>query len=67
MIGKILEEKRKELGLTLTEMALRVDTSKQRIEQVEKNVTKNPGGKFCLELSKAYRIPLKTLLENLGE
>jgi transcriptional regulator with XRE-family HTH domain len=66
MIGKMLEDKRLEMGVSLTDMAARLNTTKQRLEQIEKNVTKNPGGAICLELSKQYKIPIKTLLENIG-
>jgi transcriptional regulator with XRE-family HTH domain len=62
----MLQEKREEMGLTLTEMAIKLGTTKQRLEQIEKDVTKNPGGQICLSLSKEYKIPIKTLLENIG-
>lgn len=67
MIGKILEKKRVEMGISLTEMARKLNTSKQRLEQIEKNVTKNPGGIICLKLATEYKIPIITLLKNLGK
>jgi transcriptional regulator with XRE-family HTH domain len=67
MIGKMLEEKRVAMGVEITDMAKQLGTTKQRLEQIEKDVTKNPGGQICLALSKAYKIPIKTLLENIGE
>jgi transcriptional regulator with XRE-family HTH domain len=67
MLGKILEDKRLEMGIKLTEMAKKLGTTKQHLSQIEKGVTVNPGGATCLLLSKHYKIPVKTLLENIGK
>lgn len=67
MIGTMLEKKRESMGVSLPDMAKRLDTTKQRLEQIEKDVTKNPGGITCLKLARQYKIPIRTILQNLGE
>jgi transcriptional regulator with XRE-family HTH domain len=65
MIGEILQKRRTELGITLKDMAATLGTTKQRLEQIEKDVTKNPGLSICRDICKAYKLPMKTLTDNI--
>lgn len=61
-VGERLKELREAAGLTLEEAGKIAGTTKQSASQIEKGVTKVPGGLFLYRWSKHYNVDLEWLI-----
>lgn len=65
--GERLRALREAAGLTLEEAGKIAGTSKQSTSQIEKGVTKVPGGLFLYRWSKHYNVNLEWLITGKGD
>lgn len=65
-IGIYLKEKRKEKGLTLTEVALMLDLSAGYISRIERG-TSNPSREVLNKLCNVYEICINDLIDDNGD
>jgi len=65
--GERLRLLREAAGLTLEEAGKIAGTSKQSVSQIEKGVTKIPGGLFLYRWSKHYNVNLEWLITGKGD
>ena len=65
--GDRLRELREAAGLTLEQAGKIAGTSKQSTSQIEKGVTKVPGGLFLYRWSKHYNVNLEWLITGKGD
>lgn len=66
-IGDRLRELREGAGLTLEQAGKIAGTTKQNTSQIEKGVTKEPGGILLYRWSRHYRVSLEWLITGKGE
>lgn len=64
--GKLIREKRKELGLSLRELARRTGVSHPYLSQLENERNKNPSLEIVIKLSNELELSLSKLLELAG-
>lgn len=65
-VGERLRDLRESAGLKLPEAGAIAGTSKQSVSQIEKGVTKVPGGLFLYRWSKHYGVNLEWLITGKG-
>jgi transcriptional regulator with XRE-family HTH domain len=66
-VGNRLKTLREAADLTLEEAGKIAGTTKQSTSQIEKGVTKAPGGLFLYRWSKHYRVDLEWLITGKGD
>lgn len=65
-VGERLRELRESHGLTLEQAGLIAGTTKQSASQIEKGITKAPGGIFLYRWSRHYGVDLEWLITGKG-
>ncbi|MFZ3577240.1 helix-turn-helix domain-containing protein [Virgibacillus sp. DJP39] len=63
MIGKNIQEIRKQKGLTLSELALRANVSKSYLSNIERNLNMNPSIQIMEKLAKVLGVDLRKLID----
>lgn len=66
-VGQRLQRLREDAGLTLEQAGKIAGTTKQSTSQIEKGITKAPGGLFLYNWSKHYRVNLEWLITGKGD
>lgn len=64
MIGKKIQDLRKEKGLSLTELANRANVSKSYLSSIERNLQQNPSIQFLEKVSKVLNTSVQELIFN---
>lgn len=62
MIGKRIQELRKEKGISLSELAERAEIAKSYLSSIERDLQKNPSIQFLEKVSAALDVPVNQLL-----
>lgn len=65
MVGNYVRERRRELGLTLGEVATLTGVSHQAISQIELGQTRELKGSTAVRLARALEVPLEELLDKI--
>lgn len=63
MIGKRVQELRKERGMSLTELAERAGVAKSYISSLERDIQKNPSIQFLEKIANVLKVPVDRLIE----
>lgn len=63
MIGKRVQQLRKQQGMSLTELAERAGVAKSYISSLERGIQKNPSIQFIEKLAAVLQVPMDTLLD----
>ncbi|WNR43783.1 helix-turn-helix domain-containing protein [Paenibacillus roseipurpureus] len=64
MIGKRVQQLRKEKGLSLTELAERAGVAKSYISSLERDIQKNPSIQFLEKIAAVLKVPLERLIDD---
>lgn len=67
MVGKRISELRKEMGMTLTELAQRAGVAKSYLSNIERDLQKNPSIAFLNKICIVLNIKPSALLGTDGE
>ncbi|NOV00195.1 helix-turn-helix domain-containing protein [Paenibacillus planticolens] len=63
MIGKRVQQLRKEKGLSLTELAERAGVAKSYISSLERDIQKNPSIQFLEKIATVLKVPVERLID----
>lgn len=63
MIGKRVQQLRKEKGLSLTELAERAGVAKSYISSLERDIQKNPSIQFLEKIAAVLKVPVERLID----
>jgi len=63
MIGKRVQQLRKEKGLSLTELAERAGVAKSYISSLERDIQKNPSIQFLEKIAAVLKVSVDRLIE----
>ncbi|OXM85235.1 helix-turn-helix domain-containing protein [Paenibacillus rigui] len=63
MIGKRIQQLRKEKGITLTELAERAGVAKSYISKLERDIQKNPSIQFVEKIASVLNVPMESLID----
>lgn len=63
MIGKRVQQLRKEKGMSLTELAERAGVAKSYISSLERDIQKNPSIQFLEKIATVLRVPVERLID----
>ncbi|MCS7461038.1 helix-turn-helix domain-containing protein [Paenibacillus doosanensis] len=63
MIGKRVQQLRKEKGLSITELAERAGVAKSYISSLERDIQKNPSIQFLEKIAAVLKVPIDSLIE----
>jgi XRE family transcriptional regulator of biofilm formation len=63
MIGKRVQQLRKERGMSLTELAERAGVAKSYISKLERDIQKNPSIQFLEKISAVLSVPVDRLID----
>lgn len=63
MIGKRVQQLRKEKGMSLTELAERAGVAKSYISSLERDIQKNPSIQFLEKIAAVLRVPTEKLID----
>ncbi|MFM1651716.1 helix-turn-helix domain-containing protein [Brevibacillus sp. B_LB10_24] len=63
MIGKRIQQLRKERGLTLSELAERADVAKSYLSSIERDVQSNPSIQFLEKIGAVLNVSVQSLLQ----
>jgi XRE family transcriptional regulator, master regulator for biofilm formation len=63
MIGKRVQELRKERGMSLTELAERAGVAKSYISSLERDIQKNPSIQFLEKIAGVLKVPVDRLID----
>lgn len=64
MIGEVIKQRRRDKGLSLTELADRAGIAKSYLSAIERNIQGNPSIQVLEKISKVLGISVQTLLLN---
>ncbi|OCT11030.1 transcriptional regulator [Paenibacillus pectinilyticus] len=64
MIGKRVQQLRKEKGLSLTELAERAGVAKSYISSLERDIQKNPSIQFLEKIAAVLKVPVDRLIDD---
>ncbi|MFE5321216.1 helix-turn-helix domain-containing protein [Paenibacillus sp. NPDC056579] len=64
MIGKRVQQLRKQKGMSLTELAERAGVAKSYISSLERDIQKNPSIQFIEKIAAVLKVPMDTLLDH---
>lgn len=67
MIGKRVQQLRKEKGLSLTELAERAGVAKSYISSLERDIQKNPSIQFLEKIAAVLKVPVDRLIDDQEE
>lgn len=67
MIGKRVQQLRKEKGLSLTELAERAGVAKSYISSLERDIQKNPSIQFLEKIAAVLKVPVERLIDEQEE
>ncbi|BFT75258.1 MULTISPECIES: helix-turn-helix domain-containing protein [Paenibacillus] len=67
MIGKRVQQLRKEKGLSLTELAERAGVAKSYISSLERDIQKNPSIQFLEKIAAVLKVPVERLIDEQDE
>lgn len=67
MIGKRVQQLRKEKGLSLTELAERAGVAKSYISSLERDIQKNPSIQFLEKIAAVLKVPVERLIDEQNE
>ncbi|GGI46045.1 transcriptional regulator [Paenibacillus marchantiophytorum] len=67
MIGKRVQQLRKEKGLSLTELAERAGVAKSYISSLERDIQKNPSIQFLEKIASVLKVPVERLIDDQEE
>lgn len=62
MIGKKIQELRKEKGLSLSELAERAEIAKSYLSSIERDIQTNPSIQFLEKIASVLDIPINSLI-----
>lgn len=65
-VGEVIREKRKEVNLTLEQLATLLDTTKSYLSRIENNKIERPGIDILKKLSRQLNIDYNTLMIHSG-
>jgi XRE family transcriptional regulator of biofilm formation len=65
MIGKRVQQLRKEKGMSLTELAERAGVAKSYISSLERDIQKNPSIQFLEKIAAVLKVPVDRLIDQL--
>lgn len=63
MIGKRVQQLRKEKGLSLTELAERAGVAKSYVSSLERDIQKNPSIQFLEKIAAVLKVPVERLID----
>lgn len=63
MIGKRVQQLRKEQGMSLTELAERAGVAKSYISSLERDIQKNPSILFLEKIAAVLKVPVERLID----
>src|ERR1700730_4613662 len=63
MIGKRVQQLRKEKGMSLTELAERAGVAKSYISSLERDIQKNPSIQFLEKIAGVLKVPVDRLID----
>ncbi|MNI08855.1 HTH-type transcriptional regulator SinR [compost metagenome] len=63
MIGKRVQQLRKEKGMSLTELAERAGVAKSYISSLERDIQKNPSIQFLEKIAAVLKVPVERLID----
>lgn len=63
MIGKRVQQLRKEKGISLTELAERAGVAKSYISNLERDIQKNPSIHFIEKIAGVLKVPIESLID----
>lgn len=63
MIGKRVQQLRKEKGISLTELAERAGVAKSYISNLERDIQKNPSIHFIEKIASVLKVPIESLID----
>ncbi len=63
MIGKRVQQLRKEKGMSLTELAERAGVAKSYISSLERDIQKNPSIQFLEKIAAVLKVPVDRLID----
>lgn len=63
MIGKRVQQLRKEQGMSLTELAERAGVAKSYISSLERDIQKNPSILFLEKIAAVLKVPIERLID----
>lgn len=63
MIGKRVQQLRKEQGMSLTELAERAGVAKSYISSLERDIQKNPSIQFLEKIASVLKVPVERLID----
>jgi XRE family transcriptional regulator of biofilm formation len=64
MIGKRVQQLRKEKGMSLTELAERAGVAKSYISKLERDIQKNPSIEFLEKIAAVLNVPVNRLIDS---
>jgi XRE family transcriptional regulator, master regulator for biofilm formation len=67
MIGKRVQQLRKEKGMSLTELAERAGVAKSYISSLERDIQKNPSIQFLEKIAAVLKVPVERLIDDQDE
>ncbi|WJH32321.1 helix-turn-helix domain-containing protein [Paenibacillus aurantius] len=67
MIGKRVQQLRKEKGMSLTELAERAGVAKSYISSLERDIQKNPSIQFLEKIAAVLKVPVDRLIDGEEE